>query len=67
MFPTRVRNRGMGFCYTIGRMGSAFSPVCTGYLSSFVGIGPAFMIASASFLIGIVLIRLFPETRGKVL
>ena len=67
LFPTRVRSRGMGFCYSIGGIGSALGPPATGYLSSFLGIGRAFMIVSMIFLIGSLLIRLFPETRGKQL
>jgi MFS family permease len=67
LFPTRVRSRGMGFCYSIGGIGSAVGPPSTGYLSSFSGIGRAFMIVSVIFLIGAVLIRLFPETKGKEL
>ena len=65
LFPTRVRTRGMGFCYSIGGTGSALGPPVTGYLSSFLGIGRAFMIVSMIFLVGALLIRLFPETKGK--
>ena len=67
LFPTRVRSRGMGFCYSIGGIGAALGPPATGYLSSFLGIGRAFMIVSMIFLIGALLIRLFPETKGKKL
>ena len=67
LFPTGVRSRGMGFCYSIGGIGSALGPPATGYLSSFFGIGPAFMILSSVFLIGSLLIRLFPETKGRKL
>jgi MFS family permease len=65
LFPTRVRSRGMGFCYSLGIVGSAIGPVSTGYLSSLFGIGHAFMIASLAFLTGSILIQLFPETTGK--
>lgn len=67
LFPTPVRSRGMGFCYSIGGIGAALGPPATGYLSSFLGTGRAFMIVSIIFLIGSLLIRLFPETRGKTL
>lgn len=67
LFPTRVRSRGMGFCYSIGGIGAALGPPATGYLSSLFGIGRAFMIVSMIFLIGALLIRLFPETKGKKL
>jgi hypothetical protein len=55
----------MGFCYSVGGIGAALGPAATGYLSSFWGTGTAFMIVSAIFLIGSMLIRLFPETMGK--
>ncbi len=67
LFPTRVRSRGMGFCYSVGGIGAALGPAATGYLSSFFGTGTAFMIVSSIFLFGSILIRLFPETKGKKL
>jgi MFS family permease len=67
LFPTRVRSRGMGFCYSVGGIGTALGPAATGYLSSLFGIGGAFMIVSVIFLIGSMLIRLLPETMGKKL
>jgi MFS family permease len=67
LFPTRVRSRGMGFCYSVGGIGAALGPAATGYLSSFLTTGTAFMIVSIIFLIGSMLIRLFPETMGKKL
>jgi len=67
LFPTRVRSRGMGFCYSVGGIGMALGPAATGYLSSLFGTGRAFMIVSIVFLIGSILIRLFPETMGKKL
>ena len=67
LFPTRVRSRGMGFCYSVGGIGTALGPAATGYLSSLFGIGRAFMIVSIIFLIGSILIRLLPETMGKKL
>jgi len=67
LFPTRVRSRGMGFCYSVGGIGMALGPAATGYLSSLFGTGRTFMIVSIIFLIGSILIRLFPETVGKKL
>jgi len=65
LYPTRVRSRGMGFCYSLGSVGGALGPASTGYLSASLGIGWAFVIASLVFLIGSILVRLFPETKGK--
>jgi MFS family permease len=67
LFPTRVRGRGLGFCYTIGSIGTAVGPASTGMLSSQVGIGNAFIIVSIIFLIGAGVVSFFPETRGKTL
>ena len=67
LFPTRVRSRGIGFCYTMGGIGAGLGPAFTGYLSSGLGIGTAFMIAAIPFLIGSFFILLFPETKGKEL
>ena len=65
LFPTRVRSRGIGFCYSIGGIGGAIGPASTGYLSSLFGIGNAFVIVSLTFLIGSAVVSLFPETKGK--
>ena len=65
LYPTRVRSRGMGFCYSLGSVGGALGPASTGYLSASLGIGWAFVIAALVFLIGSILVPLFPETKGK--
>lgn len=65
LFPTRVRNRGLGFCYTIGSIGSAIGPASTGFMSSLFGIGNTFAIVSVTFLIGTTIVSLFPETKGR--
>jgi MFS family permease len=65
LFPTRVRSRGLGFCYTIGSIGSALGPVSTGFMSSLFGIGNTFVIVSVTFLIGAAIVPLFPETKGR--
>jgi len=65
LFPTRVRSRGISFCYSIGGVGGAIGPASTGYLSSFLGLGNAFVIVSVTFLIGSAVVSLFPETKGK--
>ena len=67
LFPTRLRSRGIGFCYSLGSVGGALGPVSTGYLSASLGVGRAFVIASAVFLVGSFLVPLFPETKGKKL
>jgi MFS family permease len=65
LFPTRVRGRGVGFCYTVGSIGSAIGPASTALFSSHFGIGNTFVIVSLTFLIGAVAVSRFPETRGS--
>lgn len=65
LFPTRVRSRGLGFCYTIGSIGSAIGPASTGSMASLLGIGNTFAIVSVTFLIGAAIVSLFPETKGR--
>jgi MFS family permease len=67
LFPTRVRSLGIGFCYTIGSIGSALGPASTGFISSRVDIGNSFILVSVVFVIGAFVISLLPETRGKSL
>jgi len=55
----------MGFCYSVGGIGTALGPAATGYLSSLFVTGRAFMIVSVIFLIGSILIRLLAERMGK--
>lgn len=65
LFPTRIRSRGLGFCYTIGSIGSAIGPASTGFMSSLFGIGNTFVIVSVTFLIGATIASFFPETKGR--
>jgi MFS family permease len=67
LFPTRVRGRGVGFCYTIGSLGTAIGPASTGFFSSYLRIGGTFIIVSLIFLLGAVVVSRFPETIGKKL
>jgi len=65
LFPTHLRSRGLGFCYSVGGIGASIAPAATGYLSSIFGLGHSFMLASLVFIIGFLLVQVFPETRGK--
>jgi MFS family permease len=67
LFPTKVRSRGVGFCYTVGSIGSAVGPASTALFSSLLGIGNTFVIVSSIFLIGAIAVSRFPETRGRKL
>jgi MFS family permease len=67
LFPTRIRSRGLGFCYCIGGIGAAIGPGSTGYLSSVLGLGNTFILVSLIFLGGALWVSLLPETLGKEL
>ena len=68
LFPSRVRGSGQGFCYNIGRGLSAFTAPAVGYMSSGMPLGRAIgIVAVIGFAVVVVMVSLFPETRGKTL
>jgi len=74
LYPTRLRNTGVGFCYNVGRIVTAVFVFAGGYLVHFLrskGFEEPFrtgcvMIAGIYFL-GIIVLLWSPETRGKPL
>jgi MFS family permease len=67
LFPTDVRGTAMGLTYNLGRAASAFAPALTGALAVGYGLGAAFLVTSASFLVAAALALLLPETKGTEL
>jgi len=67
LFPTRVRATAQGITYNLGRALSALAPVTVGALASTYGLGSAFFVSSAAFLIAAALWIWIPETRGQEL
>ena len=67
LFPTEVRATAMGLSYNIGRGLSAAAPFAVGALAVKFGIGPAFLLQAAAFLVAAVLALMLPETRGQQL
>jgi MFS family permease len=67
IFPTGIRGFAQGFTYNVGRAFSALAPFTIGALADSFGIGSALAVTSAFFLAGAGLIRLLPETKGKIL
>ncbi len=69
LFPTRVRATGQGLSYNTGRILSAASALGAGHIVSFYGGRYAYMCGTITlvYIIGMVLIWLGPETKGKPL
>ncbi|MDD3587042.1 MAG: MFS transporter [Thermoguttaceae bacterium] len=73
LFPTRLRSTAVSFCYNAGRYLSAGGAAVFGLLTSLVfahTVEPfrwAGAVMSPIFLIGILIIWLMPETKGKPL
>ncbi|HUK99312.1 MAG TPA: MFS transporter [Nitrospirota bacterium] len=67
LFPTRARGAGVGFCYNVGRMMSAFAPTVVGYCAGLWGIGAALTITAFAFVAGAISIYTLPETKGAQL
>ncbi len=67
LYPTHMRATAQGIIYNCARGISAFAPFVIGSLAGVYGLGPAFMLIGACFLLGLVLVLLLPETTGKEL
>lgn len=67
LFPTRIRGVALGFCFNIGRLGSAIGPIVSGAIIPYAGVGGAIALAGIGFGIAILLVRRLPETVGTML
>ena len=67
IFPTSIRATAQGLTYNAGRGVSALAPFAVGVLAGTWGLGAAFSITSAAFLIAALLWTWIPETRGREL
>lgn len=73
LFPTRLRSTAISFCYNIGRFAAATGPAGLGLLTSYVFYDTAEPIRyagaamSITFVFGIIVTWLGPETKGKPL
>jgi MFS family permease len=74
LFPTRLRSTGTGFCYNVARYITALGPLTLGKLTllyASLGYGmplwPAAMTLATVYLVGVLVLPLAPETRGKPL
>ncbi len=69
LFPTRMRATGQGVCFNTGRLFAAVGAIYGGYLVAQLGNSYAKMgaIVSMIYVVGMVIIWLAPETKGKPL
>ncbi|HVO79587.1 MAG TPA: MFS transporter [Terriglobales bacterium] len=65
IFPTRVRARALGFTYNGARAMSSVAPLVIGWVGQVKGLGWAFYICAASFLLAALTATQIPETKGK--
>ena len=69
LFPTKIRTTAKGFCYSTGRVFSAFGVLYSGFLvQKFEGnIGTAAALMSITFLVGAVVSLFIKETNRQAL
>jgi MFS family permease len=67
IFPTAVRARALGFTYNGARMLSALAPLIIGRVGQAKGLGWAFYLCAAGYLLAALTTTQLPETKGKQL
>ncbi|MBI3812793.1 MAG: MFS transporter [Nitrospirae bacterium] len=67
LFPTRIRATGAGFCFNAGRVLASGGPFLKGYLGTLFEPGKAVSLVGLIYLLGMLVLPLAPETKGKPL
>ncbi len=67
IFPTSVRARALGFTYNGARAMSSIAPLVIGRVGQMKGLGWAFYLCAAGYLLAALITTQLPETRGKTL
>jgi MFS family permease len=65
LFPTRVRARALGFTYNGARALSCVAPYTIGAVGDAHGLGAAFLLCAAAFVLTAIMAWQLPETKGK--
>jgi MFS family permease len=65
IFPTSVRARALGFTYNGARTMSSVAPLAIGRVGQTKGLGWAFYLCAAGYLLAALLTTQLPETRGR--
>ena len=67
LFPTAIRATAQGFTYNVGRIAAAVAPFAVGSLAGDYGLGFAFFLTAAAFLVAALIALALPETKGQAL
>jgi MFS family permease len=67
IFPTAVRARALGFTYNGARAMSSLAPLTIGRVGQLKGLGWAFYLCAAAYLLAALMTTQLPETKGKQL
>ncbi len=67
IFPTAVRARALGFTYNGARTMSSLAPLVIGRVGQAKGLGWAFYLCAAGYLLAALTTTQLPETKGKTL
>ncbi len=67
LFPTSLRARALGFTYNGARAMSSVAPLVIGRIGQLKGLGAAFYLCAAGYLLAALLATRLPETRGTEL
>ena len=65
IFPTSLRARGLGFTYNGARTLSSVSPLIIGRVGQARGLGWAFCLCAAGYLLAALMTTQLPETKGR--
>jgi MFS family permease len=65
IFPTSLRARALGFTYNGARAMSSVAPLVIGRIGQTRGLGAAFYLCAAGYLLAALMATQLPETRGK--
>jgi len=67
IFPTAVRAQALGFTYNGARALSSLAPLVIGRVGQTKGLGWAFYLCAAGYLLAALMTTQLPETKGKLL
>jgi MFS family permease len=65
IFPTSLRARGLGFTYNGARTMSCVAPLVIGRVGQSRGLGWAFYLCAAGYLLAALMTTQLPETKGR--
>jgi MFS family permease len=67
LFPNHLRSTGASFCFNAGRLLAAPMLLLSGYVKALYSLQTAITLLGCLFLVGVVILRFLPETKGQEL